>query len=128
MRARVAQNVPSESLAYVAPFRVWGSYGALFFCILICLTKNYNVFIGKFAYKDFVTGYIGIPLYLIMIAGYKLWTKEPGVKPETADLWTGKDVIDREEQEFLARKAERQALKGKNKGGWFYRTFIGWLF
>ncbi|EON65718.1 hypothetical protein W97_04957 [Coniosporium apollinis CBS 100218] len=128
VRARVAQNVPRESLAYIAPFRVWGSYGALFFCILICLTKNYNVFVGTFAYKDFVTGYIGIPLYLIMIAGYKLWTKEPGVKPETADLWTGKDVIDREEQEFLARKAEKQALKGKNKGGWFYRTFIGWLF
>ena len=82
--------------------------------MLIALTKNYSVFVhdpdsyGDFDYKNFVTGYLGIPLYLIMIAGYKLIHRNPGVKPHEADLWSGKDIIDREEEEFLAEKARRE--------------------
>ena len=43
-----------------------------------------------------------------------------------ADLFTGKDVIDREENEFLAKKAA--AMRKKSAGGWFYRHFVSWLF
>lgn len=133
VKARKAQNVPDTSLAFKAPLGAAGSYGALALCILIALTKNFNVFTysksyGNFDYKNFVTGYLGIPLYLIMIFGYKFWTKCKGVKPEEADLWSGKDVIDREEEEFLAAKAARDAERGPNRGGWFYRTFVSWLF
>jgi amino acid transporter len=72
------------------------------------------------------SGYLGIPLYLIMILGYKLVMKSERVRPETADLFSGKDKIDREEEEFLAQ----QAAKNQNKRGgpWFYRHFVGWLF
>ncbi|KAJ5103109.1 Dicarboxylic amino acid permease [Penicillium argentinense] len=131
IRARKAQNVPDSDLAYVAPFGAVGSYGALAFCILIAFTKNYDVFThnpkwGNFDYKNFITAYLGIPLYLILITGYKLVTKCKGVKPEEADLWSGKDEIDREEAAYLARKsaeAEKHA-----QAGWFYRNFVSWLF
>lgn len=132
VRARRAQGVADHQLAYRAPLGVAGSYGALFLCILIALTKNYDVFVhdkktyGNFDYKNFITGYLGIPLYLIMIFGYKLWTRTPGVRPETANLFGGKQAIDDEEAEFLARKAERS--KAAKQRGWFYRTFVGWLF
>jgi amino acid transporter len=61
-----------------------------------------------------------------MILGYKLVMKSERVRPETADLFSGKDKIDREEEEFLAQ----QAAKNQNKRGghWFYRHFVGWLF
>jgi hypothetical protein len=36
---------------------------------------------------------IGIPMYLIMIAGYKLIKKSKRVSPATADLVTGKARI-----------------------------------
>ena len=62
-----------------------------------------------------------------MLFGYKFWTKCKGVKPHEADFYTGKDIIDREEEEFLAAKAAKQGDK-KNRRGWFYKTFIGWLF
>ncbi|KIW58017.1 hypothetical protein PV05_02569 [Exophiala xenobiotica] len=132
VRARRAQNVPDTALAFKAPLGVAGSCGALALCILISLTKNFNVFThsesyGDFDYKNFVTGYLGIPLYLIMIFGYKLWTKCKGVKPREADLWTGKDIIDREEEEFLAAKRAKELERGKG-GNWFYRTFVSWLF
>ena len=137
VKARRAQNVPNTALAFTAPLGIYGSYGALFMCILIALTKNFSVFVhspdtyGDFDYKNFVTGYLGIPLYLIMIAGYKIVKRPKGIKPWEADLFGGKDAIDREEEEFLAEKARKDELRRKGfgkQGGWFYRTFVSWLF
>ncbi|KAJ5988359.1 Dicarboxylic amino acid permease [Penicillium waksmanii] len=131
VRARKAQNVPDSSLAYVAPFGAIGSYIALGFCCLIALTKNYDVFThnpkwGNFDYKNFITAYLGIPLYFILLIGYKVVTRCKGVDPATADLWTGKDEIDREEAAYVARK-EAEAHK-HSQSHWFYRTFVSWLF
>lgn len=54
VKARRAQGVPDDSpqLRYKSPFGLWGSYFALAFCVLISLTKNFNVFRnGGFDYK-----------------------------------------------------------------------------
>lgn len=61
-----------------------------------------------------------------MIAGYKLLYKTKEIKPWEADLFTGKDIIDRDEQDWLAREAEEKA-SGKS-GGRLYRHTIGYLF
>ncbi|KAF2085438.1 amino acid permease Dip5 [Saccharata proteae CBS 121410] len=133
VKARVAQNVPASTLAYVAPFGIAGSYLALFFCVLIALTKNFSVFTrdpdgyGAFDYKNFITGYLGIPLYLIMIFAYKWWYRTQRVRPHACDLWSGKDRIDREEKEFLEREeAARGVEVGRAKR--FYNRFVAWLF
>ncbi|KAI1996134.1 amino acid transporter [Ophidiomyces ophidiicola] len=130
VNARIAQGIEESTLAYKAPLGKGGSYFACAFCILVSFTKSYDVFInkkaGKFDYRNFVTAYLGIPIYLIMIVGYKFITKTKGVAPHEADLFTGKDAIDREEQEFLARK---EAERANNKqASWFYRIFVAWLF
>lgn len=131
VRARRAQSVPDSQLAFTAPLGVYGSYGACAFCILISFTKSYDVFThnpkwGNFDYKTFITAYLGIPLYLIFIFGFKFITKCKGVDPATADLWTGKEDIDREEAAYLARKeAEMESHERRN---WVYRTFVAWLF
>ncbi|KAF2200658.1 dicarboxylic amino acid permease [Delitschia confertaspora ATCC 74209] len=129
VRARKAQGLTKEKMPYTAPFGIVGSYIALFFCIIIAFTKNFNVFTydkayGNFDYKNFITGYLGIPLYIIMIFGYKIFKKSKGIRPHEADFYTGKDVIDREEEEFLAHQA---AMRGSKQGNWFYRTFLSWL-
>ncbi|KAF9893400.1 hypothetical protein FE257_011832 [Aspergillus nanangensis] len=131
VRARKAQQVPESEIKYKAPFGVYGSYFALFWCIIICFTKSYDVFVhnpkyGNFNYKTFITSYLGIPLYLMLIFGYKIFTRCKGIKPHEADLYSGKDIIDREEEAFLAA----QAAEGEKHGqaGWFYRTFVAWLF
>jgi len=130
VRARKAQGVNPADMAYVAPLGATGSYVALFFCILIAFTKNFTVFLpsktyGNFDYKNFITGYLGIPLYVIMIFGYKFWYKTKGIRPEEADLWTGKDVIDREEAEF---RAKREADGKNGSRGRLYKNTLGWLF
>ncbi|KAF2032055.1 hypothetical protein EK21DRAFT_61693 [Setomelanomma holmii] len=131
VRARRAQGITNDQLAYTAPFGLIGSYIALFFCCLIALTKNFNVFTkgsyGSFDYKNFVTGYLGIPVYLICIFGYKFFMKSKMVKPHEADFYTGKDEIDREEEAFLAHQAEVKASGAKKGKSWFYKTFVAWL-
>ncbi|KAE8146309.1 amino acid permease/ SLC12A domain-containing protein [Aspergillus avenaceus] len=130
VKAHKAQNVPESDLAYISPFGATGSYIALAFCCLICLTKSFDVFThspkwGNFNYKKFITAYLGIPLYLMLIFGYKIFTGSKGVTPEEADLWSGKDAIDREEAEFLAQQALREENK---KGSWIYKNFLSYLF
>jgi amino acid transporter len=123
--------VPEHELAYKAPFGTAGSYFALFFCILIALTKSFDAFTynkkwGNFDYKTFITSYLGIPLYLILLFGYKFAKRTQAVKPHEADLWTGKDIIDQEEADFLARQA-LESEKTKIYGS-FYKRFVSWLF
>ncbi|PFH61072.1 hypothetical protein XA68_18280 [Ophiocordyceps unilateralis] len=130
LRARRLQKIPDSSMPYVAPQGLWGSYGALFFCVLITITKNFTVFIAhdgsKFNYKDFITGYIGIPLYLALLFGHMMATKSRGIRPADVDFFTGKEYIDAEEQAFL----EKQAIKKAASKGWarFYNRYVAWLF
>ncbi|KAJ3539317.1 hypothetical protein NM208_g5536 [Fusarium decemcellulare] len=121
-RARSAQGLDDDKLPYVAPFGIYGSYGALVVCVIIALTKNYDVFTGgNFAaekYKTFITGYLGIPIYLGLIFGHKVVTKSRGLKPEEVDLYTGKDIIDREEEAFLAHQAAQREAEGSHGRGY----------
>lgn len=130
VRARRAQNIPDSAIPFRAPLGIWGSYIALASCIIIALTKNFDAFTGTFNYQTFITGYIGIPVYLCLVLGYKFIVKPKRVRPETCDLFSGKDIIDREEQEYIANKqAEMEAIRASGKLGaarWY--RFIEFLF
>ena len=134
VKARRAQNITNAQLAYTAPFGLYGTYFALVFCIIVAIFKNFDAFVRSstnpsgFDVKNFVTGYLGIPLYLVMIGGYKLIFKSHTWTPLQADFYTGKDVVDAEEEEFVAKKEAKLAEKGGQRKGWFYKTFIAWLF
>lgn len=136
IRARRAQGIADTALVYKAPLGINGSYGALAAFCLIALTKNFNVFVsssktggsyGKFDYKDFITGYLGIPIYLALIFGYKIWMKSKGVRPQDADFWSGKQQIDDEEAEFLEEEKTRLESSKMKKFRAIYH-FIDWLF
>ncbi|KAM0712105.1 hypothetical protein Q7P37_011199 [Cladosporium fusiforme] len=126
VKARRAQGVDEKSMRYKSPFGLWGAYVALAFCCLVALTKNFDVFIGGFHYENFITGYIGIPIYLIMLLGYKLVKRTKEVNPAEADLWTGKDVVDADEAEWLAKEAHDKATG--NRPNAIYRHTLGYLF
>lgn len=128
VRARKAQGLSNAEMPYVAPLGIYGSYGALAVCILISLTKSFDVFVkGHWSTATFITSYLGIPVYLILIFGHKLWTRSKGVRPHECDFYTGKDIIDREEEAFLAAKAASEAEKGRSAGSTFYRRYVSWL-
>ena len=61
-----------------------------------------------------------------MIFGYKIVKKTHAVKLHEADLFTGKDIIDADEREWLAKEAEKKA--SGRRGSWLYRHTLGYLF
>ncbi|EMC94062.1 hypothetical protein BAUCODRAFT_132943 [Baudoinia panamericana UAMH 10762] len=127
VRARRAQGITDKMMPYKSPFGLWGSIVALVFCCIIALTKNFTVFVrGRWDYKTFITGYIGIPVYLLLILGYKVIKRTHAIKPHEADLFTGKDIIDADEQEWLAKAADRKANGGR--AAWWYDHTIGFIF
>ncbi|QPH05397.1 hypothetical protein C2857_003154 [Epichloe festucae Fl1] len=130
LKARRAQNLADSAMPYVAPQGLIGTYIALFFCCLILLTKNFDVFVHHdgitFDYQNFITGYLGIPLYLILLFGHMFITKSRGVAPHEADFFGGKDIVDQEESDFLELQKEKIA---KSRGwGKFYNRYVSWLF
>ena len=133
VRARKAQNVPNTALVFVAPFGRIGSIVALVFACLITLLNGWADFVhdpatGKFDWAHFIVNYIGIPIYLCMIFGYKLIMKSEGVKPEDADLFGGKAKIDEEEAEFLAEEARIKGSSAEKKYQRLYRVTLGTFF
>ncbi|KAG7664241.1 uncharacterized protein J8A68_002255 [[Candida] subhashii] len=134
MKALKAQGFDRKTaLAYRSPFQPWGSYFALSVCIIVIFIKNFTVFLGdSFAYKSFITGYIVLPIFVVMYFGYKIIYKTKIIKPKDVDLDTFRDVIDAEFEQYEAedeeRRARREAEGIKYDKEWFYDKFLGWIF
>lgn len=130
VQARKAQGIPM--VYYQAPLGMWGSWAAFLFCVLVALTKNFKVFIhtkstGKFDYKNFVVGYIAIPVFLLFFIYYKVAHKTKGVRAAEADLYTGLAEVELHETEW-AEKEREDELKHKSKLAIFYKRYVSWLF
>jgi amino acid transporter len=70
-KACLAQQIPPSHLPCRAPFGVWGSSIALGFMTSLIAFKGAEVFVHGFDCKTFIVQYIGIPVYLVCIFGYK---------------------------------------------------------
>lgn len=129
VRARQVQQIAPEHIRYKAPLGIYGSWGALAFCVLIAFTKNFTVFIhtstSDFDYKNFITGYIAIPTFLIILFGYKFAYKTKGVHPADADLYSGLLEVELHEAEWAAMEAEKS--KNQTRFERFYTRYISWL-
>ncbi|GME79901.1 unnamed protein product [Ambrosiozyma monospora] len=118
-----------RDFVYYAPLQPYGAWISLGFCCLIAIIKNFTAFIHGFDYKSFITGYIGIPIYLIAIVSWKVIKKTKRVKPEEADLVTYKDVIDAETEEYERSQREKEMARGgKKDAGWWYDHTLGYVF
>ncbi|KAF8894571.1 dicarbixylic amino acid permease [Infundibulicybe gibba] len=111
MKAMKAHGMSRDDLPYKAPFQPWGSWFALISTIIITLFKGFDTFI-PFKADTFVTSYIGIPIFLLLWAGYKVVYKTRVIPPKHVDLVTGLRAIDEEEERFIAE----QEAKGPQSG------------
>ncbi|KAG0647966.1 Dicarboxylic amino acid permease [Hyphodiscus hymeniophilus] len=132
VRARMAQNIPDSALTFVSPFGANGSLTFLVFACVILVFNGWADFIHtdtvKFDWKNFIVDYIGVPLYLLMIFGYKIIMKTEGVRPEDADLFSGKQKIDEDEAEFLAEELRRKGGVSETRYERLYRVTLGNFF
>ncbi|KAK4149259.1 amino acid permease/ SLC12A domain-containing protein [Chaetomidium leptoderma] len=90
IRAMKVQGVAREVMPYRNILLPWGAYFALAVTALVIIFSGYSAFIPHFQVDKFLTGYIGIPVYIINVLWWKYFKKTKRVKPEDADLDTGR--------------------------------------
>jgi amino acid transporter len=71
MRGMKAQGISRDSLPFKAPFQPYLTYFSLFFTVILSIFKGFDAFVLEFDYKNFITSYIGIPVYVFGYLGYK---------------------------------------------------------
>ncbi|PYI06125.1 hypothetical protein BO78DRAFT_430034 [Aspergillus sclerotiicarbonarius CBS 121057] len=91
IRARKAQKITDEVLAFRAPLGLFGSWVALVACVLVTVIRGFDFVDHEYYPKGvdriaFVTSFVGIPLYLTLVAGYKIGTKSKLVHPQDVDM------------------------------------------
>ncbi|KAL8822387.1 MAG: hypothetical protein Q9191_006877 [Dirinaria sp. TL-2023a] len=87
-----AQNEPLSTLPFKAMWYPYGTYAALGANIFLIFFQGYTAFLNPFSATDLVINYILLPVFLILLVGYKFWKRTKWVKLEEMDLWTGRRV------------------------------------
>lgn len=109
VRAMRAQNISRDTLPYKGPFQEARAYFTLIFTCIIIITQGFAAFIGTFKVATFITSYLGIVLYLMLIAGWKLCKRTRFVGLKTMDITTcittRQDVIALEAEDLNSKKA-----------------------
>jgi amino acid transporter len=93
--ALIAQGVDRNTLVFKSPFQPYTAWFALIYFAMIILFNGFHIFTrGKFTVQDFITAYIGIPIYFTLYLIWKIWKRPAFVKAEETDIWSGKAALD----------------------------------
>ncbi|GAA5847632.1 hypothetical protein JCM5353_004163 [Sporobolomyces roseus] len=109
MKALKAQGISRDDLPWKAPFQPYFAWVSLIFVGIVTLFKGFDSFTPRFAHDTFITNYLGIPIYIALYAGHKLWHKTRVIKPEEVDLISGRKEFDMDESAW----EEEEAARGK---------------
>ncbi|KAG9590435.1 amino acid permease, partial [Aureobasidium melanogenum] len=93
MRALAARGVSRDTLPYKAMWQPFFSWYGVFFNILIILTQGFTAFM-PWNTSDFFVAYISLILFAVLYGGHKIIFRPSFVKPEEADLDTGRKEIE----------------------------------
>ncbi|KAF9521130.1 hypothetical protein BS47DRAFT_1286143, partial [Hydnum rufescens UP504] len=104
MQALKAQGISRDDLPYKAPFQPYGNYFALISTGIIAFFKGFDTFM-PWNKTNFVTSYIGFPVFFVLWIGYKIVFKTRVVPLKEVDLISGKRVIDDAEADYSQKKA-----------------------
>ncbi|KAL8277386.1 hypothetical protein RQP46_010226 [Phenoliferia psychrophenolica] len=109
-KALKVQGISRDTLPYKAwgqPYLAWTAFSITG---VVAFFKGFDVFIPTFNYKSFITNYIGIPVFVAIWAGWKLYHKTSMIPLNLVDLTTGKREFDDDEamndaEEAMANKS-----------------------
>ena len=93
MRALAVRGVSRDTLPYKAPLQPYLSYYGLFFNVLIIFTQGFTAFIS-WSTSDFFVAYVSLILFVVLFVGHKVVCRTRLVRPEQADLDSGRRDLD----------------------------------
>lgn len=124
MKAMKAQGMSRDSLPWQAPLQPYASYFAVVFTSVVVLFKGWNAFLFTFNWRTFVTNYIGLPIFFLILIGWKVWHRTKILAPTEVDLLT--DVREFDEQDELIWKADEERAKAEISNAPIYKK--AWVY
>ncbi|KAG0679957.1 hypothetical protein C6P40_005000 [Pichia californica] len=99
------QKIPREDI----PFRMWFqpylSYVAIFFICIIIFFNGWDAFVTEWNYREFLTCYVGVFVYVVMILGYKIVYKTKRVTRATAKIYNYVEHVISDDEQIDTRIA-----------------------
>ena len=89
-----AQGIDRNTLIFKSPLQPYLAWSALGFFAIIILFNGFYAFCNGFKYQDFLTSYLGIPIYFALFTFWKVFKRTKIHKSEDVDLFTGKSALD----------------------------------
>ncbi|KAJ5191804.1 Proline-specific permease [Penicillium cinerascens] len=113
--AMKSQGVSRDTLPWKAPFQPYAAWIGFIGSSIITLVAGFPVFLkGNWNTSNFVASYIGIPLFIVPILGWKLWHNTKFQRAAAIDLWSG-------------RLQDGEIMPHKNPHNTLWGRFIEWL-
>ena len=88
-----AQGIDRNTLVFKSAFQPYLAWISLAFFTIIILFNGFYVF-SPFNITDFATAYVGIPIYFLLYAFWKIFKRTKWIKSSEADIFTGKAALD----------------------------------
>ena len=107
-----AQNQSVDDLPFKAMWYPYGTYAALAANIFLIFFQGYTAFLNPFSASDFVINYILLPVFAVLLVGYKFWKRTKWVKPDEMDIWTGRRAGLRDEDDGVGKRRGSVWKKG----------------
>ncbi|KAI8717955.1 hypothetical protein NCS52_00873000 [Fusarium sp. LHS14.1] len=90
-RALKVQGVSRDTLPWQAPWMPYTAWYGAIGSIIITLVAGFPVFLkGNWSTTSFIASYIGIPIFIIPIIGWKLAFGTKFVRAKDIDVWSGR--------------------------------------
>lgn len=103
-----AQGISRDTLVFKSRFQPYTAWFSLCFFAIIVLFSGFYTFPSKtkkFDLDDFITAYVGIIVYCVLYIFWKVFKRTQWVRPEEADIQTGKAALDAADAHWPERKA-----------------------
>ena len=103
-----AQGISRNSLVFKSRFQPYTAWFSLVFFSLILFFNGFYTFPSKtkvFDKNDFITAYVGVPIYLGLFMCWKFLKKTKWIKSKDADITTGKAALDAADAHWPERRA-----------------------
>ena len=119
LRFRKACKVQGVRSPYRHWFQPYGAWAAIVGFVILALINGFPVFFsGQWNSSTFATAYIGIPIFLAVYFGHRIyhWRDPWAIKSEDVDLRTGLETV----------MAQEEPPKNSGKQGWWMQVKRVW--
>ncbi|UZJ55604.1 hypothetical protein CBS101457_004924 [Exobasidium rhododendri] len=99
------QGISRDTLPWTAPLQPYAAWYGFIGATIITFISGFPVFLkGNWSTSNFVASYVGIPIFIVPIIGWKLIKKSKFVHTRDIDLYTGR--LDNHEVEVIDASAK----------------------